>query len=214
MRHPVAGLHHSGCEPESHAVHKPFRFSPCPRPRPPPGSYTARIEPTGAGRDQAGDGPQGIMAVEAHQFGEVVARAERHDAQRGVGLAAQEPVRDLVHRAVAAHRDDVLGALPGGLRRQLLRVTGAFGADDIDRPPLRPERPRDCRLDAACRASSGRGVEDDMGMKHAADKISSRLPRKGPVDYWLCLVGEIVLVPIDCEFDTAPAAHQAAGLAP
>src|SRR6266550_3879324 len=44
---------------------------------------------------------------------------------------------------------------------------------------------------AASRAASSRGgIEDDVGMKHAADKIQSRLPRKDlpsckRQDYWI-----------------------------
>jgi hypothetical protein len=72
----------------------------------------------------------------------------------------------------------MLRALPHRFHRQFLTVARAFGADDIYRPPLRPERARNHGLGASGGASSRGGIENDVGMKHAADKIQSRLPRK------------------------------------
>ena len=108
----------------------------------------------------------------------IVAGADRHDAEGGSGIRAQQAVRYFVYRAVPADRDHMRGALPDRLRRQLLPVSGAFGADHIHRPPLRAKRTRDHGLGASCGASSRRRIEDDVGMQHAADKIQSRLPRK------------------------------------
>ena len=48
-------------------------------------------------------------------------------------------------------------------------------------------------------------------MKHAADKIQSRLPRKDLPRWKPKLLDQIVLFPIDGEFDAAAAAHHAAG---
>ena len=122
---------------------------------------------------------QRVVSEETQQLGEIVPRTDRDDPQCGVRVAAQQPVRHFMDSAVATDRHHVLGPLADGLRRQHLGVTGTLGADDIHRPPLRPECARDDRLDAACRASPRSRIEDDIGMKHAADKISSRLPRKG-----------------------------------
>jgi hypothetical protein len=51
-------------------------------------------------------------------------------------------------------------------------------------------------------------------MKHAADKISSRLPRKGLQSQKGELLRQILLFPIDAELDVAAAAHHARGPAP
>src|SRR5207237_5843792 len=82
---------------------------------------------------------------------------------------------------------------------------------DVHRPALRPKRARDHGLGAPCGASSRGGIEDDVGMKHAADKIQSRLPRKDLPRWKPKLLDQIVLFPIDGEFDAAAAAHHAAG---
>src|SRR2546426_7011564 len=167
MLHPIPPLYDGRSESESHAIDDPFACSP------------ARVETAGAGRDEPGNGAQWVVPIQAYQLGEIIARADRDDAQGGVPAAAEQSVRHFMHGAVAADRHDMLGSLQHGLRRELLRVTGTLGADEIHRPSLRPERARHGRLDTACRASSSRGIENNMGLKHAADKIPSRLPRKG-----------------------------------
>jgi hypothetical protein len=43
---------------------------------------------------------------------------------------------------------------------------------------LSPKCARDHEFRASRGASSGSRIQDDMGMKHAADKIQSRLPLK------------------------------------
>ena len=167
MLHSIPGFHDRRSESESHAIDEPLTC------------YPARVEPAAAGSDEPGHGAKRVVAVHTDELGEIIARADRDHAQRGVRVAAEQSVRHFMHGPVAADRHDMPGALLHGLRGELLRVTGTLGAHHIDRPSLRPERARYRRLDAACRASSRSGVEDDMGMKHAADKIPSRLPRKG-----------------------------------
>ena len=116
--------------------------------------------------------------------------------------------------AVAANRDHMLGPLLRRRTGQLLAMTWRRGANDIHRPALRSERPGHDGLGAPCGASSRSRIEDDVGMKHAADKISSRLPRKGLQSQKRELFRQILLFPIDGEFDVATAAHHACGPAP
>src|SRR5438093_560932 len=80
-------------------------------------------------------------------------------------------------------------------------------------PDTRPTSKRRERPVTSRATSPGGGTEDDMGMKHAADKISSRLPPKSAANYRFPLLGEIALVPIDGKLDAAATAQEFAGLA-
>ena len=69
---------------------------------------------------------------------EAVARSAGDDAERrqrlsgaAVVSALHERARHLVDRAVAAPRDDELGAGRSGLHRQLVRMSGALGQPDV-----------------------------------------------------------------------------------
>ena len=53
-------------------------------------------------------------------FGEVIKRAERYDAERGVGV--HERARHRAHRAVAAGRDDEPCAGSHGLAREARQI--------------------------------------------------------------------------------------------
>jgi hypothetical protein len=81
--------------------------------------------------------------VRAH---EVHAGADRDRRQLGRAAAADEPVRDLVQRPVAADRDDELRALARGLlgeRDQVLRPLGEqrLALEPQVRGPVRERRP-------------------------------------------------------------------------
>ncbi len=164
--HRVPRFDDRGPEPESDAVHEPFTQHP------------SRIEALRTGGDEPRHRARRIVAELPDELRKIVAGTDRHDAEGGIGARAQQAVRHFMNGAVPTDRDHMPGALPDRLRRQLLAVAGAAGAGHIHRPALRPKRPRDHGLGASCGASSRRGIEDDVGMKHAADKIQSRLPRK------------------------------------
>ena len=59
-----------------------------------------------------------------------VGRPTRKDGQRGV--APNQPVRGLVHRAVPAERDDDVVALGGRLAADLRRVRARLGINRLD----------------------------------------------------------------------------------
>jgi hypothetical protein len=61
---------------------------------------------------------------QAEMQGQAVARATRHQRQRG--RRVQQGLRHLVHGSVAAHRDHLLATAQRGLARKLRRVAGGF----------------------------------------------------------------------------------------
>src|SRR3989449_8690769 len=159
-------LHDRRPESEPDAIHEPLIEHP------------PRVESAHAGSDQPRDRTHGIVAIQSDQLRKIIAGTDRDDAEGGIGVGAQQTVCDLMDGAIPADRHHILRALPHRLRRQLLAVAGPFGPHDIHGPPLCPEGARHDGLGASGGASARSGIEDDMGMKHAADKIQSRLPRK------------------------------------
>src|SRR2546425_2647530 len=110
MLHPIPTLYDGRSESESHAIDEPFACSP------------ARVETAGAGRDEPGNGAQWGVPLQTYQLGEIIARADRDDAQSGVPPAAEQSVRHFMHRAVAADRHDMPCSLQHRPRREPLRV--------------------------------------------------------------------------------------------
>src|SRR6266540_1649046 len=77
---------------------------------------------------------------------------------------AQQPVRDLVHGAVAADGHDPVRPLARRARGELDAVAGTLGPLDVDRPAVALELARD-GIERATRRAAGRGgIEDDVGV--------------------------------------------------
>ena len=66
---------------------------------------------------------------------EVHARAERDRRQLGARARAHDPVHNLVQRAVAADRDDELGAVARSALGELDQVARAFREERLAREP-------------------------------------------------------------------------------
>ena len=161
MLHAVARLHHRWSEPEAHTVHEPFAQNP------------SCVEALRSRRYQPGDGPRGIVAVDADQFGEVVSRPDRHDTKCRVRVRREQPVGDLVDRAVTTDRHHVAGALAHSLRCESLAMPRTLGPRDIHCPSLCSKRPGDHVFGLARSASPRSWVDDEMSVEHAATRYNS-----------------------------------------
>ena len=100
---------------------------------------------------------------------EVVAGADRHDAEREPGARFEDPVDDLLDRAVAPDSHDPIAAALRGPRRELLRLATSNRHVELCIGTKRQSLadPRD-ELRGAPR-SRGRVDDDHGGVRHATD---------------------------------------------
>src|SRR5207237_7255013 len=106
--------------------------------------HVTDVERDRAGGDQPPHRTQRTVPRHADELREVVAAADGHHTQEGrsmlrpypTGRLAQQPVRDLVHRAVTAHGHHAPGSRPDGTRRELDGVPGTIGTFGLHGPAL------------------------------------------------------------------------------
>ena len=104
------------------------------------------------------------LVGEADGPGEHVGRAARQGGQGAVG--ADDPVGDLVQRAVAAEHDDHVGARSGRVERELAGVAASVGLDGVDVVVGREQRADDHL--APCRHRRRGRVDDQQDLHERA----------------------------------------------
>src|SRR5258705_841056 len=138
------------------------------------------------------------MPIDTDELREVVARADRHDAEGGVGAHREKTVGHLVHGAVAADGDDVARAALRRPRRQRHGVAGPLGAFDVHRPTLGAQGAAHGIESAERRAAARRGIEDDMGVTQARRIYPTSHPLQvlfSPIDLVLLLATRALQLP-------------------
>ncbi len=163
-RHRIPQPHHLGSKPEPGAVHEVLVQHP------------PRVKRRGPGGHEPPHGAHRIVPIDADELGEVVPAADRDDAEHGIPARAQDPVCDLVHRAIAADGDDAPNARPRRPLRQLHPVPRPFGPFGLNGPALALELARDRIERARRRAASRGGVQDDVGLDQRP-----HYKRRGPI---------------------------------